>query len=71
MPILITQSSVTNGIKKRECLPSSQEGGVLPGNHNGLSGGSGSQTLDTPFVAFTITPLLPTRHFVIFSVKRF
>lgn len=34
-------------------LPSSQSGGELPGNHNGLSGGSGSQTLDTPpFVAF-------------------
>lgn len=33
-------------------LPSSHSGGELPGNHNGLSGGSGSQTLETPFVAF-------------------
>lgn len=36
-------------------LPSSHSGGELPGNHSGLSGGSGSQTLDTPFVAFVTT----------------
>lgn len=43
-------------------LPSSHSGGELPGNHNGLSGGSGSQTLDTPFVAFRRT--LPGNHVV-------
>lgn len=39
-------------------LPSSHSGGELPGNHNGLSGGSGSHTSDTPFVAFLIVMLL-------------
>lgn len=32
-------------------LPSSHSGGELPGNHRGLSGGSGWHTLDTPLVA--------------------
>lgn len=41
--------------KKTSYLPSSHSGGELPGNHNGLSGGSGSQILDTPFVAFKRT----------------
>lgn len=48
-------SSEKNGEKKKKnYLPSSQSGGELPGNHNGLSGGRGSQTLDTPLVAPTL-----------------
>lgn len=41
-------------------LPSSHSGGELPGNHKGLSGGSGSHTLDTPFVALIAREPLPT-----------
>lgn len=37
-------------------LPSSHSGGVVPGNQTGLSGGSGSQTLETPFAAFRRLP---------------
>lgn len=40
-------------------LPSSHGGGELPGNQRGLSGGSGSHTLDTPpFLAPTFVVIL-------------
>uniref|UniRef100_A0A7C8YNK9 Uncharacterized protein n=1 Tax=Opuntia streptacantha TaxID=393608 RepID=A0A7C8YNK9_OPUST len=45
-------------------LPSSHSGGELPGNHSGLSGGSGSQTLDIPpLVALTLIFPIPILHF--------
>lgn len=37
--------------RKKYYLPSSHSGGELPGNQRGLSGGSGTQALDGPFVA--------------------
>lgn len=50
----VFQRSLLDVPKKSEnYLPSSHSGGELPGNQRGRSGGSGSQTLDTPFVAFT------------------
>lgn len=53
-----------NTKEKNDNLPSSHSGGELPGNHNGLSGGRGSQTLETSFAAFTRV-VLPTKHIVL------
>lgn len=52
-------------------LPSSHSGGELPGNHNGLSGGNGSQTLETPFVAFTVRVLPCSDHVLVFDDVNF
>jgi len=50
-------------------LPSSHSGGELPGNHNGLSGGRGSHTAETPFVAFAVVLLLKPSHVPVLSGK--
>jgi len=52
-------------------LPSSHSGGELPGNHNGLSGGSGSQTAETPFVAYATVLLVKLKHVGVLSGKPF
>lgn len=45
----------------------------MPGNHTGLSGGSGSQTLETPFMALVrlLPPLACTENLTTFPVKHF
>lgn len=64
-----TTTHINAGDANKYYLPSSQSGGELPGNQIGLSGGSGLQMLDGPFVAFKPPPFRLPNHVGNFSEK--